>query len=326
MVSVQSEARLTLRVAFFGTPRFAVPTLEHLLRSRHEVAGVVTQPDRPRGRGQRHSDAPVKQVALGANLPIVQPERMQDPSLLETLRDWRVDLGVVVAYGRILPSALLELPRLGMINVHASLLPKYRGAAPIQRAVMAGETETGVTIIRIVQALDSGPMLGAATRPLDPDENAEQVEEDLSFLGAALAMSVLDDLAAGKMDDTPQDTAHATYAPRLSKSEGLIDWTNSAQRIHNQIRGLYPWPHAFTYLDGARYIFLESRVRSDTADSSHARSGQILRASGDDLMVRTGDAALNVLKIQPEGRRPLHAREFLAGHALRTGQVFGGPD
>jgi methionyl-tRNA formyltransferase len=315
-----------LRVAFFGTPRFAVPTLEHLLRSRHTVAGVVTQPDRPRGRGQRHSDAPVKQVALGARLPILQPERMQDTSLLETLRGWQLDLGVVVAYGRILPSTLLELPRLGMINAHASLLPKYRGAAPIQRAVMAGERETGVTIIRIVQALDSGPMLGAATRPIDPDENAEQVEEDLSFLGAALVMSAIDDLAGGTMEDTPQDEAQATYAPRLTKAEGLIDWSNTAQRIHNQIRGLYPWPHAFTYLDGARYILLESRVPSDIADSSHARTGEILRASGDDLTVRAGDAALDVLRIQPEGRRPFHIREFLAGHTLSPGQMFGGPD
>jgi methionyl-tRNA formyltransferase len=326
VVSAQSEARPTMRVAFFGTPRFAVPTLAHLLRSTHTVAGVVTQPDRPRGRGQRHSDAPVKQVALEANLPILQPERMQDTSLLETLRGWQLDLGVVIAYGRILPSTLLELPRLGMINAHASLLPKYRGAAPIQRAIMAGETETGVTIIRIVQALDSGPILGAATRPVDADENAEEVEEDLSLLGAALVMSVIDDLAIGKMDATPQNDAQATYAPRLAKSEGLVDWTNAAQRVHNQIRGLYPWPHAFTYLNGTRYILLESRVPSAAADSSHARPGQILRAAGDDLTVKAGDAALDVLMIQPEGRRPLHIREFLAGHTVRPGQVFGGPD
>jgi methionyl-tRNA formyltransferase len=326
VVSAQSGARRTLRVAFFGTPRFAVPTLEHLLRSRHAVAGVVTQPDRPRGRGQRHSDAPVKQVSLEAKIPVLQPERMQDLALLETLRSWHIDLGVVAAYGRILPSTLLELPRLGMINVHASLLPKYRGAAPIQRAVMAGETETGITIIRIVQALDSGPMLGMATRSIGPDETAEQVEDDLSFLGAALVMSVIDDLEAGRAQETPQDPAEATYAPRLTKSEGLIDWTNAAQRVHNQIRGLYPWPHAFTYLDGARYILLESRAGSSTAESSHARAGQILRASGDDLVVKAGDAVLAVLKIQPEGRRPLHVREFLAGHSVRPGQVFGRPD
>jgi methionyl-tRNA formyltransferase len=328
VVSVQPEARPTLRVAFFGTPRFAVPSLEHLLRSHHTVAGVFTQPDRPRGRGQRQSDAPVKQVARENHIPILQPDRLQDTVVLETLRDWHVDLGVVAAYGRILPSTLLELPRFGMINVHASLLPKYRGAAPIQRAVMAGETETGITIIRLVQALDAGPMLGSATKTIETDETAEQVEHDLSFLGAALLMRVIHDITAGTAQEVIQDPAQATYAPRLTKSEGLIDWTKSAQQIHNQIRGLYPWPHAFTYLGGVRHILLESRVESTAparSDSPLGSAGQILRASGDDLTVKTGDTALAILTIQPEGRRPLRTREFLAGHPVRPGQVFGGP-
>jgi methionyl-tRNA formyltransferase len=240
-----------------------------------------------------------------------------------------MDLGVVAAYGKILPPTLLQLPRFGMINVHASLLPKYRGAAPIQRAVMAGETETGITIIRLIEELDAGPMLGMATRHIEPDETAEEVEHDLSFLGAALVMSVLNDVAAASAQEESQDASQVSYAPRLSKAEGLIDWTKSARHIHNQIRGLYPWPHAFTYLDGVRYIILKSRVESPAAtpsDASGARAGQIVRASGDDLMVRTGDTAVAILSIQPEGRRPLNTREFLAGHAVRPGQAFGGPD
>ena len=329
MVNAQAEARPALRVAFFGTPTFAVPSLEHLLRSQHVLVGVVTQPDRPRGRGQRQSDSPVKQVALESNLPLLQPDRVRDPAVIDALRNWQMDLGVVAAYGKILPPPLLRLPRFGMINVHASLLPKYRGAAPIQRAVMAGETETGITIIRLIEALDAGPMLGRATRHIEPDETAEEVEHDLSFLGAALLMSVIDDIAAGSALEENQDSSQASYAPRLSKAEGLIDWTKSARHIHNQIRGLHPWPHAFTYLDGVRYIILKSRVESQTAtpsEGSGARAGQIVRASGDDLTVRAGDTAVGILSIQPEGRRPLNTREFLAGHAVRPGRAFGGPD
>ncbi|MGH9147789.1 MAG: methionyl-tRNA formyltransferase, partial [Vicinamibacterales bacterium] len=268
MVNAQAEARPALRVAFFGTPRFAVPSLEHLLRSQHVLVGVVTQPDRPRGRGQRQSDSPVKQVALESHLPILQPDRVRDPAVIDTLRNWQMDLGVVAAYGKILPPTLLQLPRFGMINVHASLLPKYRGAAPIQRAVMAGETETGITIIRLIEELDAGPMLGMATRHIEPDETAEEVEHDLSFLGAALVMSVMDDVAAGSAREESQDSSQVSYARRLSKAEGLIDWTKSARHIHNQIRGLYPWPHAFTYLDGVRYIILKSRVESPASAPS----------------------------------------------------------
>jgi methionyl-tRNA formyltransferase len=298
-----------------------------VLRSHHVLAGVVTQPDRASGRGQGRSFSPVKQVAVDNDLPLLQPERLQDPSVIRTLRDWRVDLGVVAAYGKIFPAALLELPRFGMINVHASILPKYRGAAPIHRAVMAGETETGITIIRLIQDLDAGPMLGAATRPIGPNETAEEIERDLSFLGAAVLMRVIDDIAAGTTVEVIQDSAQASYAPRLAKSEGLIDWSKPARQIHNQIRGLHPWPHAFTYLEGARYIILESRLESTSSGLStlDARAGQILTASGDELTVRAGDGALGILTIQPEGRRPLGAREFLAGYPVRVGQVFAGP-
>ena len=318
-----------VRIAFFGTPEFAVPTLEHLLRSDHQVVGVVTRPDRPRGRGQRLTAGPIKRVALEHNLPLLQPERMLDPTLLETLRSWQIDLAVVAAYGKILPQALLDLPRLGMINVHASLLPKYRGAAPIQRALMAGERETGITIIRLVVELDAGPMLGRLVQPVGPDDTSADIEQQLAFLGAALLVRVVDDLAAGYAIEVPQDSALATHAPRLNKSQGLIDWTLPAQSIHNRIRGLHPWPHTFTYLNSARHIILKSRVEPRPSAASGARSaspGELLETTGEHLLVQCGDhSTLAILQIQPEGRRPLGAREFLAGHHIQPGQVFGAP-
>lgn len=320
---------LPLRIAFWGTPEFAVPTLEHLLRSDHAVVGVVTQPDRPRGRGQHLRMGPVKRVALEHELPVLQPERMKDPTFLDALRGWQVDLAVVAAYGKILPQTLLELPRLGMINVHASLLPKYRGAAPIQRAVMAGERETGITIIRLVQELDAGPMLAKLVQPVRPDDTSDEIEQQLAFLGAALLVSVVNDIAVGRAVEVPQDSAQATLAPRLTKAEGLIDWMLPAQSIHNRVRGLHPWPHAFTYLGGARYIILRSRSERPAAifpGSRDARPGEVLAASGDQLFVRCGDGSvLAILEIQPEGRRPLEVREFLSGHHLRPGQQFSAP-
>lgn len=318
-----------MRIAFFGTPAFAVPTLEHLRRSDHQVVGVVAQPDRPRGRGQRLTAGPVKRAALEHKLPVLQPERMADPAFLDALRSWQVDLAVVAAYGKILPRTLLELPPLGMINVHASLLPKYRGAAPIQRAVMAGERETGVTIIRLILELDAGPMLARLVRPVRPDDTSEDVERQLALLGAALLVSVVDDIAAGRAVEVLQDSAQATHAPRLTKSEGLIDWTRSAQTIHDRIRGLHPWPRAFSYLNSARHIILKSRVEPLPSAASGGRDaypGELLETSGEHLRVQCGDSStLAILEIQPEGRRPLEVREFLAGHHVQPGQVFSAP-
>jgi methionyl-tRNA formyltransferase len=255
---------------------------------------------------------------------------MRDPALASALRAWNGDLGVVAAYGRLLPQALLDVPRLGMINVHASLLPKYRGAAPVQRAVMAGESETGVTIMRVVQELDAGPMLGSRVVPIGPDDTSEGVESALAFLGAALLCSVVDEVAAGRAVEEPQDVSGATYAPRLSKSDGLIDWSRPARRIHDQIRGLHPWPHAFTFLGRDRYIVLKSRLGPVTVGSAdrerpHGRlvPGEILAATGDELVVSCGDTALVILEIQAEGRRAQPVREFLSGHPLHPGQRFG---
>jgi methionyl-tRNA formyltransferase len=309
-----------LRVVFFGTPAFAVPTLDALLRSRHSVVGVVTQPDRPRGRGQKVSDAPVKQRASAAGLPILQPPRLKDDGFMRATAAFEADLGVVAAYGKILPADLLSAPRLGMINVHASLLPRYRGAAPVHRAVIDGERETGVTIMRVVQALDAGPMLATVRRPIEPSETSEDVERGLAQLGAELLVSTVDALADGAATSVPQDDAAATYAHRLAKSDGAVDWSQPAVRVHNLVRGLHPWPHAFTHLGQTRVILLRSEPLPDTVD---APPGAIVHAGGDDLRVATGAGILRVLEMQVEGRRPMSPRDFLAGHHLQTGSRFG---
>ena len=306
-----------MRIVFFGTPEFAVPTLRALLASPHIVCGVVTQPDRPRGRGQRPSASPVKALAVRHGLPLVQPERLREPGFADILRAWRPDLGVVAAYGKLIPEDILAVPRLGMINVHASLLPKYRGAAPVQRAVIDGERETGVTIMRVEKVLDAGPMLARATRPIGPDETSDVVERDLAQLGAPLLVDVVNQMAAGAEQQELQDFMLCSYAPRLTKEEGLIDWTLPASYIHNRVRGLHPWPHAYTYLDGTRLIVLQTRVEPASTD---APPGTLVEVTRDALHVATGhQGRLALVQVQREGGRPMTVRDFLAGHRISSG-------
>jgi methionyl-tRNA formyltransferase len=310
----------SLRVVFFGTPAFAVPTLEALLASRHTVVAAVTQPDRPRGRGQQTTHAPVKAAALAAGVPVLQPDSLRAAETVSSLTGLSADLGVVAAYGKILTTEVLAVPRLGLINVHASLLPRYRGAAPVHRAIVGGEHETGITIMRVVKALDAGPMLAKAHRPIGPDDTSEEVERDLARIGAALAVATIDLMQSGAVSETPQREADATYARRLTREDGAIDWSRPAGDIHNLIRGLQPWPHAFTFLGSTRYILLRSRV---DPKSSGVPPGTIVEAAGDRLCVAAGAGVLSVLEIQAEGRRPMSAREFLAGRALPLGATFG---
>jgi methionyl-tRNA formyltransferase len=316
-----SDLAARLRIVYFGTPAFAVPALEALLRSSHQVVALVSQPDRHRGRGQHLQPTPTKEVALRHNVQVLQPTRIKDESFLQAIRDLKPDLGVVAAFGRILPDGLLAIPRLGMINVHASLLPRYRGAAPVHRAVLAGDAETGVTIMRVVSELDAGPMLATATIPIARDATSGDVEAALATAGAKLLLTAIDDLAAGRAAETPQDAAHATYAPKITKEEGTIDWTDSAKSLHNKVRGLQPWPLASTTRGGVRYVIR----RSMTTDQITAgKPGEIITAQGDDLVVAAGGgSALRILELQPEGRRPMAVREFLAGHRLTPGDRFG---
>jgi len=309
----------SLRVVFFGTPEFAVPTLEALLKSPYEVVAVVTQPDRPRGRGHKTTPSPVQTAAVAAGRPVLQPNSVKDDAFLYELSRLTPDLGVVAAYGQILTNAALAIPRLGMINVHASILPAYRGAAPVHRAIINGEAETGVTIMRVVKALDAGPMLAVERLPIGLEETSEDVERDLAAMGARLLVSTVPSLAAGTAIERPQDNAAATYAPRLSKDDGLIDWNWPAERIHNLIRGLHPWPHAVTFLGAYRLILHRSRPAPGPVWN---KPGAIVEAGGDRLLVATGDGGLDILEIQLEGKRPLPVREFLMGHPVAPGGAF----
>ncbi|HNV04127.1 MAG TPA: methionyl-tRNA formyltransferase [Vicinamibacterales bacterium] len=317
-------ASRSLRAVFFGTPEFAVPSLEALLASRHAVVGAVTQPDRPRGRGQRVSDSPVKRVAAAAGVPVLQPERLKDPAFLEHLRGLQADVGVVAAYGKILPAAVLDLPPLGLVNVHASLLPRYRGAAPIHRAVMAGDAETGVSIMRVVEELDAGPVFSAAAIPIGPDETSEELERSLAGLGARLLLGVIEALASTGAVATPQDESAATCAARLRKEEGVIDWTAGAGRIHDQVRGLHPWPLAWTWLRGKRVIVIRTR-RVQDAPSSTLSPGHVVSMAGDALRVQCGSGQLDILLVRPEGRRAMAARDFASGYAVTPGSRFDTP-
>jgi methionyl-tRNA formyltransferase len=307
-----------LRIAFFGTPEFAVPTLEALLDSKNEVVGVVTRQDRPKGRGQRVTETPVKARAIAAGVPVLQPERLDAPAFLDALAQLRPDLAIVAAYGKILTEHVLAAPGLGLLNVHASLLPRYRGAAPIHRSIINGDRETGVTIMRVVKQLDAGPMLATVRRAIGPDETSEDIEHDLARMGASLLAHTVDALIDGSVVETPQDDSAATYARRLTKEDGIIDWTRRALQIHNLIRGLHPWPHAFTFHHGRRLILLRSTVVPGPAGPP----GAVFQSTGDRLHIATGDGVLAIAELQVEGRRPMTPREFLAGHRLTPGDVL----
>jgi methionyl-tRNA formyltransferase len=307
-----------LRIAFFGTPAFALATLERLVRSTHEVDVVVTQPDRPSGRGLRVRPGPVKSFALDHNLPLLQPDQVRDDAFLAAFADRHVDLAVVAAYGRILPSSLLAMPRLGTINVHASLLPRWRGAAPVHRAILAGDAETGVTIMRVVPALDAGPMLARIRTPIGQTETSAALEERLAALGAELLVATVDRLSTGAIPEEPQNDADATYAARLRRADSRLDWERPARDVHNRIRGLQPWPVATVLLRGRRLrlfgsdIAGESDVGKPPGTVVHVRAGAFIVAC------RPGGVAIS--RVQLEGRAPLSSPEFVQGHRLIAGE------
>jgi methionyl-tRNA formyltransferase len=304
-----------MRVVFFGTPSFAAPTLAALIESPHEVAAVVTQPDRARGRGQKVTHAPVKALALAHNLPVLQPGSLKSEETLSLIRSFSADIGVVAAYGKILPQSLLDLFPRGLINVHASLLPRWRGAAPIHRAIQAGDRVTGVTIMRVVLALDAGPMLSRVEVPIDPNITSDALEAVLAAKGAGLLVETLATLERGTASEAAQDDSQATYARKIERADGQIDWTRSAREIHNQIRAMQPWPMASAMFAGKRVILRSSVVHAD--DAPGMAPGAIVEAGGDMLRVATGAGILRVTSLQVEGGRPQSAREFINGFRPR---------
>jgi methionyl-tRNA formyltransferase len=309
------------RVVFFGTPEFAVPSLQALLDGPDLVAGVVCQPDKPAGRGQHLRAPPVKRLAEQRGVPVAQPLKVKTEELPNLLRSWAPDLAIVAAYGRILPPAVLEAPRLGCINVHASLLPKYRGAAPIQWALLRGETTTGVTIMRMNERMDEGDMLLQRETAIEPGETYGALQQRLAALGATVLMEALAGLRAGTLRDTPQDDAAATYAPMIHKADGAIDWAQPAPAIAWRVQAFNPWPSAFT-THGRRLLKLH-RARA-LPENAGAAPGAVL-ALGDVIRVSTGNGVLGIEELQLEGKRALAAREFGRGGGLAVGDRLGAP-
>jgi methionyl-tRNA formyltransferase len=305
-----------MRIVFMGTPEFAVPSLEALLKSDDRVVGIVTQPDRPRGRGQRLSPSPVKVIAQRQNIPLLQPTKMKDPSFMAELSGWKPDVIAVAAFGRILPPTILSLPSRGCINVHGSLLPKYRGAGPIQWALINGETETGITTMLMDEGMDTGAMLLQATMAIGPDDTAGSLSSRLADLGGRLLVKTLAQLKAGTLTPRPQDHGQATLAPLLKKEDGAVNWTMSATSIANRIRGLTPWPGAYTFLKTDRWTIARS-VALDEATT--LAPGQIIALTKDAIHVATGKGVLAIRELQPANGRRMPVAQYLAGHPLQTG-------
>ncbi len=310
-----------IRTVFMGTPEFALPTLQGLIDAGANLVGVYTQPDRPKGRGKKLTASPVKELALAHQLTVFQPERLRRPEAVEELRRLAPDLIVVVAYGQILPRSVLEIPRFQCINVHASLLPKYRGAAPINKAIVDGETETGVTTMLMDVGLDTGAMLVKRSTPIGPDETAGEVHDRLALLGREALEETLRLICAGQLTPQEQDETASTYAPMMNKEDGLIDWSRSAREIHNQVRGLDPWPGAYSYLNGQVLKIAATWVDEEAGGTP----GEVLGADAGGVRVACGQGALLIGELQLPGKKRLAAREFLSGCPLPTGTRLESP-
>ncbi len=307
------------RIVFFGTPSFAIPTLQGLLEGPDKVVGVVTQPDREKGRGRKVVISPVKEFALQHGLNPLQPEKAKEEAFQKALRDLQPDLMVVVAYGQILPKSILNIPKYGAVNVHASLLPKYRGAAPIAWAILNGENVTGVTTMVMDEGMDTGDILLQAEVPVGSDDTCQILHDRLASLGTRLLIETLERMKQGNIQPIPQDPSKATYAPPLKKEDGHIDWKRDADEIDRQVRALNPWPGAFTGLDGRLLRIYKGAVREKPLTG---KTGSVVWVGADFIEVEAGRNAYIIKEVQLEGRRRMGIREFLSGHPISVGTVF----
>ncbi len=310
-----------MRIVFFGSPRAALPSLERLIEGRHEVALAITQPDKPAGRGKESTPPPVKKAAIGRGIPVLQPPKIRkDPDVLEALKSIAPDINVVVAYGQIIPAAVTDLPRFKSINVHFSLLPKYRGAAPVQWAVLSGEEKTGVTIFELNQRMDEGDILNRLEVDIRPREKANELEERLSRLGADLLVETLEGIE--HLPRIPQDHAQATLAPRLHKGQGRIDWTKDCVSIDRMVRAFSPWPGAHTFFRGERLLIHEGKPQP--GPSPAAPPGQIVEVRKEGPLITCGGAgAYLIVRLQRENRKGMAAGDFLRGTKMETGDCLG---
>jgi len=314
-----------LRIIFMGTPDFAVPVLQSLINSRHEVVAVVTQPDRPKGRGKNMQFSPVKECALAHNIPVMQPVNVSVPEVIDELRAYEPELIVVVAFGQFVTKKIREMPKYGCINVHASLLPKYRGAGPIQWAVINGEKESGVTTMYMCREIDKGDMLLKDTVTLDPKETGDSLHDKLSMMGGPLLLKTIDQLEDGSAVRIPQCEEESTYAPKLEKTMGNIDWTMDADRIERLVRGLNSWPGTFTKIHGKTVKIWDCDVvcqETLTESQATATPGTVIVSEKDQLIVKAGNGALSLRMLQPEGKKNMTVDAYLRGYPIAQGELF----
>ncbi|WP_456455967.1 methionyl-tRNA formyltransferase [Thermovibrio sp.] len=307
-----------LKVVFMGTPDFAVPSLKALKREGYEIPLVITQPDRPAGRGKKLKPPPVKVLAEELGLKVYQPEKVKENrELKEILEEIKPDLIVVAAYGKILPEWLLNLPKYGILNVHASLLPKYRGASPIQWAILNGEDETGVTVMKVIPELDAGPILSQEKVKIEEEDNAKTLHDKLASLGAELLVKTIPEFISGRIKPVPQDEAKATYCPQIRKEMGRVNWKEGSREIFNKVRAFYPWPCAFTSFRGKGIKLIKVRPVE-----GEGRPGEVIGVKGG-LKVATGKGALLIERLKPEGKREISGEEFVRGYRVKVGDSFG---
>ena len=303
-----------MKILFMGTPDFAVPSLQALIEAGHEIVGVFTQPDKPKNRGMKLQPPPVKVVAVDHNIPVFQPTKLRDGTALETIQGLAPDLIVVAAYGRILPQEILDYPKLGCINVHSSLLPKYRGSAPIHWAILNGDAESGVTIMNVVLELDAGDIISQAVTPIDPDETVENLHDRLAHMGAKLLVDTVVAIENGTATRTPQQADLVTHAPMLSRALSPMDFTRPARELHNQVRGLIPWPAAVTELNGTRCKIFSTSVLAETTGKA---PGTVIAADKKGLKIACGGGTvLQINELQADGGKRLKAADYLRGHPI----------
>jgi len=310
-----------MRIVFMGTPEFAVPSLEILVKNGMDVVMVVTQPDKPKGRGYRVSFTPVKECAMKYNIPVMQPEKIGSSDSVEQLKQLNADLFVTCAFGQFLTQEVLDIPRFGTVNVHGSLLPKYRGAAPIQWAIINGEKKTGVTTMLTVLKMDAGDILLSKEIPINDDMTAGQLHDIMSVIGAELLLETIKELENGSITPVPQNEAEATYAPRIVRETGKINWEASATSIHNLVRGTDPWPGAYSYLKGQRMRIWKTKV-SDPDLITGKKPGTIIDVKKDLISVQAGKGVINILEIQCDSGKRMAVEQYLCGHDVKPGDCF----
>jgi len=310
-----------MRIVFFGSDEFAAVHLQHLLAGGHEIVCCVTGPDKPQGRGMKISISPVKEIAAERKISCLQPLSLKDKSIVDELKSYKADIFIVVAYGRLLTQEILSIPKIFCMNVHGSLLPKYRGAAPVNWAILNGDNETGVTIQKMALALDAGEIIAQEKMRIDDDENAARLRQRMALVGAKLLVKVLNGRPLGQVALSPQDEAQVTWAPKLTKEMGLIDWKKTARSIIDQVRGLQPWPGAYTFYNGKMLKIIQ--IRKSTEDKGALPSGQVINVGKSGIHLACSDAALLITEVQPEAGKVMPAQSFVAGYKIAKGSSFG---